>query len=145
MNICEALLLDRAIHDYVESCNLLELQDFLLCESITAKNGWSIEQTNAFKKGLKRYEKDARVMSALTELTDFVMEQNSVPNVRSYPPSLYVHQIKHTHGRAKAIGQENAMLWSHLKGQKIGVLFSVYPGKRLSMFMIGTHQEFGRK
>lgn len=111
-----------------------ELFDFTLMESNSDK--WEILTSSAFKKGWKKYSKDKRVASAFKEVVDFVLEHKDRPDIRSYPPQFNVHAIKTD---PKFAGT----LWCHLKGQAIGLLFSVEAGNILKLIHIGTHQQIG--
>jgi mRNA-degrading endonuclease YafQ of YafQ-DinJ toxin-antitoxin module len=109
-----------------------ELTTFSITESA---GDWQVSQSSAFKKGLKKYSKDSRVMEAFNELMNFIKDHPAVPPVREYPAQLNVHQIT-KHDRF------SGTMWAHLKGQKIGILFSVDPGV-IKLIHLGTHQELG--
>jgi mRNA-degrading endonuclease YafQ of YafQ-DinJ toxin-antitoxin module len=109
-----------------------ELTTFELLEAL---EDWQVVQSSAFKKGLKKHSKDARVLEAFNSLLNFIKNYDRVPAIRDYPPEFYVHQIKQDKRFPNT-------LWAHLKGQKIGLLFSVDPGV-ISLIHLGTHQEVG--
>ncbi len=109
-----------------------ELTTFVFTESV---GNWNVMQTNAYRKGLRKHQTDKRVMSALHELLSFIQEQDTPPPVISYPPQFNVHTIR--------FGTQYDMpLWSHLKGQIIGLLFDVEPGI-IKLYGLGTHKEAG--
>ena len=96
---------------------------------------WSTTQTTAYKKGLKIYSKNAAVMNSLIELLNFIKQHRMPPAIDSYPPKFNVHMIpKH-----KYYSRE---LWAHLRGQSIGLMFSVEPGV-INLRCIGTHDDCG--
>ena len=109
-----------------------ELTTFSLVES---EGDWQVSQSSAFKKGFKKYSKDGRVMEGFNDIMNFIKDHNSVPPIRDYPPQYNVHQIKQDKRFANT-------LWAHLKGQKIGLLFSVDLGI-IKLIHMGTHQELG--
>ena len=99
-------------------------------------NGWTVDLNRKFKQNFKTYARDATVVESLVKIHKFVESQDKAkkPSSHSFPPELYVHNIV----KGKLAGQ----LWSHLKGQKIGLLFETEAGK-LILNDIGTHQDFG--
>jgi len=118
--------------DDIQGYTHAELTTLFLSES----NGqWNIEETKAFRKGLKKYSNDKTVMKAYKELKDFILSHDDVPPVRSYPPHLNIHQIKRD---KRFVGS----MWGHLKGQKIGILFYVRQNS-IAFVFIGTHQQLG--
>lgn len=128
------MILSELLDDVIEIYEDVELFTFDFMEN--SQNGWEFLASSAFKKGLKKHRNDKRVMKAFKELTDFVIQHNERPNIRDYPQEFNVHAIKHD---PKFAGT----LWSHLKGQVIGLLFSVENDKTIKLIHLGTHQEIG--
>jgi len=109
-----------------------ELTTFVLSES---SGNWTVVQSSAYRKGLKKHQNDKRVMLSLQELLTFIQSNDSPPPVKAYPHQFNVHTIR--------FGTNYDMpLWSHLKGQTIGLLFDVEPGV-VKLYGIGTHKEVG--
>ena len=128
-----------------------DLKTFTLFEderSIKDNENWEVVQTGAFKKGFKKYRRDPRVMAAFYELLDFIYTNDTAPPVSSYPDKFFVHPI------VQALKKElNNSLSTHLKGQKIIMLFRTHNGKpknknkktknKLELLHLGTHQDVG--
>lgn len=118
--------------------SLLEhsLSEFAVVYLHEAAGGWSVGESRAFRKAKKRYAGDQRIMGALNALISFIQKHPNPPPLQSYPPELSVRMIR----QDKRFG-DNAF-WAHLKGQKIGVLFTVEQGQINFLFM-GTQQDIG--
>lgn len=98
------------------------------------QNGnWTISQTNAYKKGLKKYKNNVNVMNALQRLLDFIQQHDAVPSLDSYPSEMNIHFLK-------VHPNYNRPLWGHLQGRKIGIVFDVKPGE-INLLCIGTHPD----
>lgn len=112
--------------------NLKYLEDFWK----NGSKGWTVDLNRKFKQNFKTYARDAAVVESLVKLHKFVETQDTTrkPSSHSFPPELYVHNIVR--------GKQSGQLWSHLKGQKIGLMFETEVGK-LILNDIGTHQDFG--
>lgn len=121
------------INEIITPYTLKELTTYHLVES---SEDWEISQTSAFKKGFRKHSRDTRVMQGYEAIMDFIKNSDKVPSIADYPPQYNVHQIR------KDKRFERGSLWAHLKGQKIGLLFTVEPGK-IDLIHLGTHQELG--
>jgi len=110
--------------------------DFIITDLVEA-GGWTIGRTKAFKRGLKKYGNDQRVMTALKQIETFVTSHNQMPMTNSFPAELYVHRIRADDRFPKDT------LWAHLKGQKIGLIFSMQKNMQLNLIALGTHQDMG--
>jgi len=110
-------------------------EDLTTFELSEALGDWKVMQSNAYRKGLKKHQNDRRVMSSLQDLLTFIQDYNSPPPVSSYPHQFNVHTIRFG-------TQYNMPLWSHLKGQTLGLLFDVEPGV-IKLYGLGTHKEAG--
>lgn len=97
-------------------------------------NGWSLVPERKFKQNFKKYANDKIVTTSLIQLIEFIGSQKRKPSSHSYPPDLYVHKI--------VKGKNAGVTWSHLKGQKIGLIFDVTDNE-IKLKNIGTHQDFG--
>lgn len=100
------------------------------------KNGWSIELRPSFKKKLRKYSNEKTVIKSLVDILLFITSHNKKPSSHEYPPELYVHNL--------VKGKHAGKTWSHLKGQKIGLMFHV-SDKTITLIDMGTHQDFGWK
>jgi len=118
-----------------EIFNNYTLNDWTTVELLEQSSNWMTTQTTAYKKGLKIYSRNAAIMNNLSELLNFIKQHNSPPATDSYPPKFNVHMIPHH----KYYSRE---LWAHLRGQNIGLLFSVEPGV-INLRCIGTHDGCG--
>jgi len=121
----------REILDLIDG--LCDDQIFELNENADVGD-WTVLESRAYTKGLKKYQNDQKVMENLKRLLDFIAQHDSPPEIRSYPPDLNVHVIK----VAKTF--KNG-LWGHLKGQNVGVAFSLEGDtKTLKLINIGGHK-----
>ena len=100
---------------------------------VEQQDNWTVTQTSAYKKGLKKYKKNPKVMKALEKLLNFIEQHDDVPNLDSYPPEMNIHFLKQHPNYERP-------LWGHLLGTKIGIVFSVYPGE-LHLQCLGTHPD----
>lgn len=118
---------------------LLEAKDENLNELVdlfkNGKNGWNILLKPSFKKKFRKYNTDQKVTTPLLELIKFITKHNKKPSSHDYPSELYVHNI--------VKGKHAGKIWSHLKGQKIGLMFQVRSDKTITLVDMGTHQDFG--
>jgi len=113
-----------------------ELFEFDLMEDT---GGWNVMQSTAFKKGFKKHRNDQRVMASLQQLLEFIKNHPREPQISTYPIEFNVHPIKQDKRFAGS-------LWSHIKGQKIGLLFKIDTtgsSNKLYLIHLGTHQEIG--
>lgn len=99
-------------------------------------NGWLVTNERKFRQNFRKYATDKTVTSSLLKLIKYIGSQDKKPSSHSYPPDLYVHKIVQ--------GKHAGVTWSHLKGQKIGLIFDV-EDKKIILKNIGTHQDFGWK
>lgn len=121
----------REILDLID--DLFDDQIFEIMEDADVGN-WKVLASNAYKKGLKKYEKDQKVRENLDRLLKFIGEHDTPPQLESYPPDLNIHFIR----RAKTF---NNGLWGHLKGQNIGIAFSLdNNSKELKLINLGSHR-----
>ncbi len=104
---------------------------------------WQTRQSTNYKKGLRRYRNDSVVTKAIKEIVAFIESHDKIPQISTYPPQYNVHLIK----RDKRFSA--GTLWTHLKGQKIGMLFKIEHGPEgetpglISLIHLGTHQQLG--
>jgi hypothetical protein len=94
---------------------------------------WIITQTNAYKKGLKKYKNNTKVMNSLKKLLDFIKQHDNVPPINTYPPEMNIHFLKIHPNYERP-------LWGHLQGTRIGLVFDVQPGE-INLLCIGTHPD----
>jgi mRNA-degrading endonuclease YafQ of YafQ-DinJ toxin-antitoxin module len=117
-----------------------ELTQVILTETNVTDN-WDFQFTTAYKKGYKKHSNDKRVMNNLDILINHIKSFDKIPPITSYPAEYNVHQIKEDK-------RFSGMLWGHLKGQKIGLLFDIMQDPKtkkltLKLVHLGTHQEIG--
>jgi len=122
------------LHQFVSYFDFFIIEDAILHEA----SGWTIQRTKAYKKGEKKYRNDKRVIAGVKAIVKFVTSQSQQPRITDYPPEFNVHAISVD----KRFGE--GVLWSHLKGQKIGLLFKPdYENDTITMIHLGTHQDLG--
>lgn len=134
------------ISEVLETAIVVEytLSDFTTVTLMEEEGDWVVEQSNAFKKGMKKYKHNKRVTRGIDSLRAFVTSHDSNPPTRSYPVEYNVHSISFQKNYPNS-------MWAHLEGQKIGLIFSVtganQPGDKnvLSLLFVGTHQDLGWK
>jgi mRNA-degrading endonuclease YafQ of YafQ-DinJ toxin-antitoxin module len=122
MSIVESLL------EY-HSIGPLEIIEWTLLED----SGWSMGETKSYRKGMNKYQSDGRVMKALQDLLQFVMNQPKMPSLDQYPHESNVHPLR---------SYPKGTLWAHLKGQHIGVVFRPnYQDKQIELLNLCTHDQ----
>lgn len=122
----------REILDLIDE--LFDDQIFEIMEDAEVGN-WKVLASKAYNKGLKKYQNDQKVMENLDRLLKFISEHDTPPPINSYPPDLNIHVIK----VAKTF--KNA-LWGHLKGQNVGIAFSLdNDSKELKLINMGGHKK----
>jgi hypothetical protein len=101
---------------------------------VTEQNGnWTISQTSAYKKGLKKYKNNPKIMQALEKLLDFIQQHDGVPSLDSYPPEMNIHFLRFH-------PVFDRPLWGHLLGSKVGIVFTIEPGE-IKLQCLGTHPD----
>ena len=116
-----------------EVLNIYSVKDFTTVALTESVGDWTITQSTAYRRAYKKYSKDARTMTALQKLMNFITTHDATPPIRSYPPEFNVHMLRVNDWKPNA-------LWAHLKGSQIGLGFNVEPGL-IELFCIGTHQD----
>lgn len=114
-----------------------ELTAFTLTE---AAEDWVISQSNAFKKGLKKYKNDKRVMDSFKDVMNIIKSHDAKPRLEDFPPEYNAHAINVA--RKDLQGTTSV----HLKGQKIIMLFrmeNAEPKNIIELIHMGTHQDVG--
>jgi hypothetical protein len=118
------------IFEIIETNSVADYTTFVLVEQ---KGNWTVSQTNAYRKGLKKYKNNVKVISSLEKLLDFIQQHDGVPPLDSYPPEMNIHFLK-VHPNYER------PLWGHLQGRKIGIVFDVKLGE-INLLCIGTHPD----
>jgi hypothetical protein len=118
------------------------LSDYTTFTITESAADWNIDESNAFRKGYKKYKNNARVVKGIEEIKAFVTSHDRNPPIKEYPPEYRIHAVKFA-------GNERNVLWGHLEGKKVGVVFTVIPASTpkdkntLRFLFVGTHQQLG--
>ena len=107
----------------------------ILLESITnTRNGWTLEISKGFKKGLKKYSNNEKFEESFTKLADFIYELKTKPSIDDYPSALNVHNLN---------GKMKGFLSAHLVGTQIVLIFQVdVKNKILKLINLGNHSVY---
>ena len=119
------------IFEIIETNSLEDYTTLVLTEQ---KGSWAVSQTTAYKRALKKYSKESRVIQPLERLLSFIEQyDHNPPPIREYPQEFNVHLLlEHSvYGRT---------LWAHLMGSRIGLIFKVFPGE-IHLMCLGTHED----
>lgn len=121
---------------YQELVNqLYSIEDITTFEFVENDNGWSINQSRAYKSGLKKYRNNADIMRSHDQLLNFIKmhDPKTPPAMKSYPPEFYVHVMVHLPEKP---------FWAHLWGTRFGLLWRTTPGN-IYLMCLGTHDDCG--
>jgi mRNA-degrading endonuclease YafQ of YafQ-DinJ toxin-antitoxin module len=97
---------------------------------------WDIDYSNAFKKGVKKYRNNPKVLKELKELERWITSHSEKPEKSTFPPQYNVHIIKTD---PKFSGAYDA----HIIGSKIITLFFIETDSeklKLRWIYLGTHE-----
>lgn len=89
----------------------------------------NVEITNKFKKEMKVYQTDKRVMQAYKDILD-CYRQGKVPS-----PRYNCHMLR--------AGAEKGLWDCHLKGTQVVMIYDIKNNDTLTLMRIGNHKELG--
>lgn len=88
-----------------------------------------VDFTNKFKKELKKYQNDKRVMNSLHEILS-CYKIGKIPS-----PTYNCHMLRG--------GAERGLWDCHLKGTQVVMIYDIKDGDTLVLMRVGNHKELG--
>jgi mRNA-degrading endonuclease YafQ of YafQ-DinJ toxin-antitoxin module len=134
-SLVESVLKEYSINDLFTFDNSYLNEDLNNLKPYQTQN-WDIDYSNAFKKGVKKYRNNPKVLKELKELENFIISHSEKPEKSTFPPQYNVHIIKTD---PKFSGAYDA----HILGSKIITLFYIETDSeklKLRWIYLGTHE-----